>query len=140
MRIELYKIRLDERHYAADKEKLNALLDSVNVQHINTQFLPDKECWTVVVAFDLPKTKQPEPPQEPLTPDQQHRFDMLRQWRHEKAQSLGIAAFVVASNRELVQIACTEIDAPNDLLAIKGFRERKVAAYGAEIVALLNSI
>lgn len=53
---------------------------------------------------------------------------------------MGRKPFVIASNRDLLNIARNNVATPEDLLEIRGFGHRRAERYGAEIVAVLDSL
>lgn len=75
-----------------------------------------------------------------LCESERERYEALKTWRNEKAGSMNIPVYFIATNRELIRVAKAQIEVPEDLLKIKGFKEKKVEIYGEEIVALLDSI
>lgn len=154
MRAEFFKIRLTEPFLQSDECLLNNFLDSVRVEKVESAFISAENSWSVIVFYVDQITENTTFNKEvfgrgdkisfdidvELSADEKYRYDCLRRWRSDKAFSIQVACFVIASNRELMAIAKTRIEQPSDLLKIKGFSDRKVEAYGKEIVALLNSI
>jgi superfamily II DNA helicase RecQ len=81
------------------------------------------------------------PVSEPLvlTPAQENKFNALKQWRNERAAADGLPPYMIAPNDALMSIAAAEINAPEDLLAVKGFGEKRAQKYGEEILRVLHS-
>lgn len=52
----------------------------------------------------------------------------------------GLQAFVIASNRDLLNVARSGAASPADLLSIAGFGSRRAERYGEEIAAVLGSV
>lgn len=75
-----------------------------------------------------------------LSPAQTERFEALRRWRNERAAQEGCKPYVIASNRDLTLVACTDVATPGDLLSLRGFGLRRTQLYGEEIVAVLDSV
>jgi superfamily II DNA helicase RecQ len=67
-------------------------------------------------------------------------YEALKQWRFDKASVLGLPAYLISSNGELITIAKVKPQTIDELAAIKGFGGQKIAKYGEEILALLNSV
>jgi len=68
-------------------------------------------------------------------------FELLRKlkdWRIEAARREGVDLFRVFQNTTLEEIAASKPKTKDDLLAIKGIRERKFEKYGAQILALVG--
>ncbi len=73
-------------------------------------------------------------------PAVQFRIDVLRAWRKEKARSLEIPAYQVISNRTLLELAERAPSTHENLLTIYGIGEKKLEAYGIEILSSLRNI
>jgi len=62
----------------------------------------------------------------------------LKDWRRRIANSEGIESFRVFANKVLENIAEVKPANKEELMAIKGIRDKKYAKYGEEILALIN--
>ncbi len=80
----------------------------------------------------------PDPPgrdePSPLTTEEDRLFEALRERRAELANRDGVGAYIVASNRELADIARRRPRAIAELIEIKGIRHRKAARFGQELL------
>jgi DNA helicase-2/ATP-dependent DNA helicase PcrA len=63
----------------------------------------------------------------------------LRDWRRERSKADGVPAYVVLNDRHLVGIAERRPTSTKALAACPGIGPAKLAAYGAEIVALVTA-
>jgi ATP-dependent DNA helicase RecQ len=70
-------------------------------------------------------------------PDHELR-EHLREWRRKLAQEKGIPAFIIMHDRSLDEICQLRPRSTAELLEVFGFGERKVAAYGDQIIAALK--
>ncbi len=62
----------------------------------------------------------------------------LKEWRRNTANLEGVAAFQVFANKVLENIAEVKPANKDELMAIKGIRDRKFAKYGQEILAVIS--
>lgn len=62
----------------------------------------------------------------------------LRNWRSQTAQIEGVAAFRIFSNKVLEDIAQAEPTSKDELLAIKGIKEKKFEKYGRDILDIVR--
>ena len=62
----------------------------------------------------------------------------LKAWRQNRANIEGVASFRVFANKVLENIAEFKPSNKEQLMAIKGIRDRKFAKYGEEILAIIN--
>ncbi len=67
-------------------------------------------------------------------------WERLRQWRSERAASIGKPAFVVLDDRTLRMVAATLPVTEAGLLSISGIGPVKLQAYGDELVALAEDL
>ncbi len=76
-------------------------------------------------------------PVPPTDPRGAALFESLRAWRRERSQADGVPAYRVFSDAVLIELAvrCPTSDA--ELLAVPGIGPAKLAAYGADVVAVL---
>ena len=66
------------------------------------------------------------------------KLRQLRVWRDGQARKEGVEAYRVLSNQSLEEIVEREINTEEDLLSVKGIKEKKGAKYGREILAIMN--
>ncbi|MGD9100696.1 MAG: RecQ family ATP-dependent DNA helicase [Anaerolineae bacterium] len=94
-----------------------------------------------------PLVKSPAPPSAPGKPAQAEEeigpvdealYKRLRTWRKEAAQAAGVPPYVVAHNALLQHIAAVRPQNKAELAAIKGIGSRRLAQYGATILALVK--
>lgn len=72
-----------------------------------------------------------------LAPDAQRRLERLRAWRAAVADARGVPAYVVFHDRTLTAIAALAPRTREQLRAIAGVGERKLANYGAQLLAIV---
>ena len=77
--------------------------------------------------------------EQPLTPDQESRFQALRAWRKQKALELDQPAFVVFSDRTLKQLAIENPQSLDALKSIYGIGESKIEKFGWDLLAELTA-
>ncbi len=97
--------------------------------------------WSVWVQY-LPRSGEAErrrpPGAPPLDEAAKRLLERLRHWRKERAGRDGVPVFVVATNRELEDLARRRPRTLTDLQQVKGFGVKKVKRYGAEILVLMQ--
>ena len=76
-------------------------------------------------------------PSAPIDAAAQQRFEHLRQWRAEVAKAHSLPPFVIFHDRTLREIASASPDSLEALSGISGIGERKLAAYGEELLRVL---
>lgn len=69
----------------------------------------------------------------------QFRIDVLKTWRKQKAKALETPAYQIISNRTLMELAERAPKTELDLIAIYGIGEKKLAAYGFEILSAIRN-
>jgi DNA helicase-2/ATP-dependent DNA helicase PcrA len=85
----------------------------------------------------------PKPDRSPatfdLSPADEPLLAALIEWRRQRARADGVPAYVVADNRTLAAIAARRPTDAGGLLGVPGIGQRKVAAYGDEILGIVRS-
>jgi hypothetical protein len=66
-------------------------------------------------------------------------IEALKQWRREKAGSLSVPPYVVLHDSALEEIARRRPQSPDQLRAIKGVGDGKLAQFGAEIINVVQN-
>ncbi len=149
MKVKVFHIRLTKENLQSDQDNLNNFLDNVTVKKTATELINGQpNFWSILVFYDDQKTEKQENISEKisvtdeneLTDDEKRIFSILKQWHQDKATQLNIPNFMVCHNTELVTIAKVKPQSLDDLSKIKGFGEQKIAKFGDDILAVLNSI
>lgn len=90
---------------------------------------------------DIPAVPQDEAvePEEPvLNKSQLDIYNALSAWREHKASEENLSPYVIARNSWLKEIIKMNPSTPKDLMAIKGFGERRANKYGKDIIAIIR--
>ena len=150
MKIKTFEIRVDPAVRERDERIVNEFLAAVRVSRLHCGCLRGRSSWTVIVIFHDPTDEEIAaapalvgdflPPATDLTGQECERYEALCLWRDRRAEAMGRKPFVIASNRDLLNIARNDVAPPEDLLEIRGFEPRRAERYGAEIVAVLDSL
>lgn len=148
MKVKVFHIRLTKENLQADQDNLNDFLDTVSISKIESVLITGQpNFWSILVFFgeknaDLPKSsnKIAVTTDSELTEEEKLIYNALRQWRNDKAINLNLPSYVIAHNTQLMTIAKVKPQTLDDFINIKGFGGQKVAKYGEDIIALLNSI
>jgi superfamily II DNA helicase RecQ len=149
MKVKVFHIRLTKEHLETDQETVNNFLESVTVLKTETELISGQtNFWSILTFYDEKEKSINEKTSDKisytagteLTAEEKEYFECLRLWRQDKAEYLGIPSFMVCHNTELISIAKEKPRKVEDLNKIKGFGERKIAKFGDDIIALLNSI
>ncbi|MYE06455.1 MAG: RecQ family ATP-dependent DNA helicase, partial [Chloroflexi bacterium] len=90
-----------------------------------------------LLEFEDSSTSQDSDQPRPLSAEEDRLFEALRQRRLQLSRDEGVSAFVVASNRELAELARVKPRSPADLEAIRGFGRRKVEKYGPALLQVI---
>lgn len=95
--------------------------------------------WTVFIEYE-PLVKETEQPQEQgLTDLQKTLLDRLKQWRAEKAQKEGVPVFIIATNKELIEVVKKRPVSIESLRQISGFGKKKIERHGKDVVSIVTA-
>jgi len=150
MKIKTFKIRLSDEYQTQDEDQLNLFLETITTKKTSCQLVMDDKLnyWSILVFYEQktnkePRVVQPEkvsfPIDTELTNEEQKIFDAFKIWRQTKANELNLPAYMICSNSELTSLVKIRPESLEQLLKIKGFGDQKIAKFGDEIIALLNS-
>lgn len=152
MKVKHFHIRLNKESLLKDEEAINTFMQSVSVKKTATQLISKEQAnlRSILVFYDDAPAivfnhdgiveKQNPPESTNLNEEETYRYDTLRSWRSDRAAKENVPNYVIAHNSQLASIAKLNPSSAEDLFQIKGFGQIKVAKYGDEIIALLNSI
>ena len=150
MKIKTFEIRVDPAVRERDERIVNEFLAAVRVSRLHCGCLRGRSSWTVIVIFHDPTDEEIAaapalvgdflPPATDLTGQECERYEALCLWRDRRAEAMGRKPFVIASNRDLLNVARSGAASPADLLSIAGFGSRRAERYGEEIAAVLGSV
>jgi superfamily II DNA helicase RecQ len=150
MKIKTFKIRLSDEYQAQDEEELNLFLETISTKKTSSQLVTNDETnyWSILVFYEQKTTREPRvtqtekvsfPTDTELTNEEQKIFEAFKIWRQTKANELNFPAYMICSNSELISLVKTRPETIEQLIKIKGFGDQKIAKFGDEIIALLNS-
>lgn len=150
MKIKTFKIRLTDDFQISDENDFNQFVETISVKKTSCQMVTNDKSnyWSILVFYDQkttkePRVRQPEKVSFPLdielTDPEQKIFEAFKIWRQTKANDLNLPAYMICNNSELISLVKTRPDSIDQLVKIKGFGDQKIAKFGDEIIALLNS-
>jgi len=150
MKIKTFKIRPSDDYLIHDEEDLNLFLETVSTKKTSCQLVTNDKSnyWSILVFFDQKTTGESNvqksnkvsfPQNTELTELEQKIYEAFKTWRFVKAKELNIPAFMICSNSELITLSKTRPETIGQLSKIKGFGEQKIAKFGEDIIALINS-
>ena len=95
--------------------------------------------WTIYLEYELLLTPlEKVRPEKQLIGLDQQLFTTLQQWRKEQAQTDGVPVYVVATNKELTEIATKHPNSLAALQTISGFGQKKSQKYGENLIKLVK--
>lgn len=148
MRVKVFHIRLTKENLQLDQDNLNDFLDSVSIKKIESELITGQpNFWSILLFYEEKGTELQKPSdkiavitEDQLTEEEKHIYNALRKWRNDKAINQNLPSYVIAHNTQLMTIAKVKPQTLDDFINIKGFGGQKVAKYGEDIIAVLNSI
>jgi len=149
MKLRVFNIRLNKEHLHNDQEELNQFMEGVTVKKTSCQLINAQiNYWSILVFYDQKANSESRsnqsskicfPIETVLNEEEQKILDSFKIWRQSKAAELSLPTYMVCSNSELVTLVKVRPDSIEKLVSIKGFGEQKIAKFGEEIIAFLNS-
>jgi superfamily II DNA helicase RecQ len=146
MKLKVFHVRLTKEHFEADQEAINYFLRHMSVNKVETELVTGQpnNYWSILIFYDDKVGKQngkiSVTEKSDLTADEIQIFEALKHWRSDKGSKLHIPNFMVCHNTELMTIAKVIPKTLGEFSKIKGFSDGKIAKFGEEIIAVLNSV
>ena len=133
-------IPFDRGQNGFDDTILNKFLLNKSLTSYRAEFFEDggEKFWTLLLEYDPLLEKGHKKEEEHLDESQRMLMNRLKAWRKEKAEKDGVPAYIVATNKELVQIIRAAPKSLEGLKNIKGFGQGKVSRHGKEIVEIIK--
>ncbi len=148
MPIKHFHLRLSKEHITEDELRINEFMSTVKVtgNHAHLLTVGSTSYWSIIVFYEEENKAGANDASievkeiAPLTQQEQARYEALKNWRRAKASELAVADFIIAHNRELMDIARLSSPTKEMLLEVKGFSEKKWEKYGMDILDVVNSV
>jgi len=151
MQIKVFKIRLSKDEQENDEKRINEFMLAHKVIKTASNFVESHPCfWSVIVYFkdnddesQIQRNKSTEKYEitesDELDDYEKRLFTALKNWRIDRSKFEGLTPFLICHNTELMSVAKRKPQNLEQLYEIKGFGEHKIAKYGEEIIAIVNS-
>jgi HRDC domain len=122
---------------------LQDFLRGKHVQRIEPQFFRQdgRSYWTVFVEY-VPVLNDPPVrgrDAEGLSDSERRLLDELRAWRKETAEAQGLPVYVVATNRQLLDLVKMAPTTKQGLGNIHGFGKKKLQQYGESLLRIIDT-
>lgn len=147
MKVKVFQIRLQKEYLQNDQDELNNFLTSINIKKTAVQLVTEQqEYWSVLVFYDneKPAIKSSDKisfaADVDLSEEEKKIYEILKQWRADKAGELKLPTYLISSNSELISVSKVKPQTADELIKIRGFAGQKIAKYGSDIIAVLNSV
>jgi len=150
MKLKVFNIRLTKDHLQTDQDNLNEFLETISVKKTSCQLInAQPNYWSILVFYDQKIAKEPRsnltdkisyPIDTALSEDEQKILDNFKIWIQTKANELNLPSYMICSNSELLTLVKIRPVSIDQLTKIKGFGDQKIAKFGEDIIALLNSV
>lgn len=146
MNVRVFTLRLHDDYLSHDHEAMNSFLNTVQVKKTASEFIyGELNQWSILVYYEQQAkgvsqhtASAPKLPDIELNFEEQKLFEALKHWRAGKAQVMQIQQFMICHNRELMMLAKIKPQSVDELSAIRGFGDQKVARYGKELIDIVH--
>ena len=150
-KIKIFSLKLTTE--GVDTQELDEFVENVKVLNIWEHLLSDKDLWVILLRYEEnqyihPKKEFNYPNKkiniektenlENLTPEEQERFNALKQWRKSQVQDSNRPAYSVFNDQVLYDISRKNPKSITELKSIRGIGESKLTQYGESLLKLLN--
>lgn len=107
-------------------------------------FQQDEAYWSFVVTYEPKEAPVPQKPSkddvlDKLSAKDRQLYELLRNWRNERARQEGYASYVLFHNSQLAQIALHRPNSLSKLTEIPGIGTNKSQKYGKDVLQIVNN-
>ena len=153
LRVKIFTLRFNTVLSEFDDTELTCFLADKQLIEVRDHFFVHQglPCLAVILLYnsviEAPKEqiqgeagKQQErfDPKEVLSDEDWPLYTSLKEWRNELAKSEGIPPYIIATNRQIAEIAKDRPDSLEGLKRIEGLGKAKVESYGAAILGFIS--
>jgi superfamily II DNA helicase RecQ len=123
-------------------EDLMKFLLTKHVKDLHPEFfqMNGRAYWTVFVNYEnVLSDNDANKKQDGLNEGQKLLFTRLREWRKETAEKDGVPVYIIATNKQLMDIIHGTPRTLEMLRQIQGFGKKKVEKHGKEIIGIIDA-
>ncbi len=143
MAIRILTLTFDPVTETFDDGLLTDFLRGKQVLRMDRQFFQQngQSYWTVFVEYSPLLDDQPLSGKdaEQLNDNERKLMEELRAWRKETAEQLGLPAYVVATNRQLMDLVKQAPSSRQALGNVRGFGKKKLQQHSEAILRIISS-
>lgn len=138
MQVKIFTLPFDGVNEGFPDELVEQFCLNKKVLRIETHFFRQegKPYWSVAVHYEQ-MLAAAEKPRE-LDDTQKLLFQRLREWRKGVSDQEGRPAYLIATNKQLVQVIQLKCQTLESFKVVKGFGKHHVKAYGKQITELIK--
>lgn len=154
LRVKIFTLRFNPALGEFDDTDLTRFLADKQLIEVRDHFFVHQglPCLAVILSYNSmvevskeqiqgESSKQQErfDPKEVLSEDDWPLYTSLKEWRNELAKSEGIPPYIIATNRQIAEIAKDRPDSLEGLKRIEGLGKAKIETYGAAILGFIGN-
>ena len=141
MAIRMFAVPFDPHQEVFHDEDLQKFLLNKQVKNIRAEFFSQdgRAYWAVYMEYDAVLKTDTSREAEALDEPQRLLFQRFREWRREKAEQQGVPVFLIARNRELLDLVKQAPKTVEALRDIRGFGKKKIERYGQEVLGMVRA-
>lgn len=141
MKIRVFTLPFDQEQERFPDELVEQFCANKKVAKVKSKFFESdrQSFWTIAVHYELLPSKSFNRQLTDLDEGQQMLYELLANWRKEKALHEEFPPYLVCKNKQFIAIIeqrCTTLDS---LSKITGIGKAKLQKYGKEIIQITRS-
>lgn len=155
LQIKIFTLRFsDAIEGFLDQEALNAFMSDKEIVDVREEFfikgnIPylsviikymGVSSETFTVKEDTKKEARKDEYSSILTEESRPLFNILRQWRNERAKKDKVPPYVLFTNKELAEISVKSPETLVSLSTVEGVGKAKIEKYGKDVLKIVNTV
>lgn len=152
MLVKIFTLRFSEHIEGFDDEHVRNFMINNNIISIREHFFQkgDVPYWSIMLVYEPMMEHRAVRKEEHqgdkkddyrslISKENMPLFNLLREWRNERAIKDGVPPYVLFTNRQLAEIAEQSPDSINKLAGIEGIGKMKLKKYGREVLSVVHN-
>ena len=153
MHLRIFTLRFSPATGGFDDGPIRSFMTDKEVLSVREHFFSANgdAYWAVMLIYKQPALDADVAPTKPdseaekqdyrsvLTDESMPLFNLLREWRNERAKADAIPPYVICNNRRLAEIALKAPTSLNELSTVEGIGAAKLKKYGKDMLAVIGS-
>lgn len=140
MQVRIFTIPFDADKELFSDDDLSRFLLNKRVLGLHPQFFQtqSRPYWTVFIEYEAVVGEE-QPKSDNLDDAQRLLLQRLKEWRKQAAEEGGVPVFIVATNKQLLDVVRRAPRSLEALREVQGFGKKKIERHGKQVLDIVSA-